>query len=751
MADTLTLDTIMSWAVEQGASVRLIGDDQQLAAVGAGGVLRDIQTSQGASVLTELMRFTDPAEAAASLALRHGDASGLGFYLDTGRVHVGDLATMTDAAFGAWQSDTTAGLGSIMLAPTRELVGELNQRARTHRLARGGVPHGPEVLLADGNRASVGDTIITRVNDRRLRISRTDWVKNGDLWTVRDVTADGGLVAAHRSSGRLVRLPRDYVTTATELGYACTIHSAQGVSVDTMHGVCTGAESRQQFYTMMTRGRQANHVWLEVVPDPDPGVLTRPEGLNPPTPTDILEKILRRDQTQTSASSFLRKQSDPRVLLGQATARYLDGLGVAAAHHLGTAAVADLDARAEALLPGITDQHAWPTLHTHLLLLGTQGADPIGSLSDALDRRSIAGADDMAAVLSWRLDDTGLRNTTPGPLPWLPGIPTPLAADPTFGEWLTSQSARSPADHAGTPAGLPADRSAGLDADRRPPTRRRPARRDRGVAGRDAGRPRRPAPHRTTPDLAGSPHLAAPPRHPATPRARARNGRMGTVPGPPRPGCRPRPLHPRARRTPRRAVPQRPRRSPARPHRRRSRAAARRPRGRRVVVAHPPPASPARRRRPGACRARRVDLPAGVARRRPAGGAHHQQPAVAGAGRPGRRGAGPRLATVRPHPVARGWHRPARPLPVPAATRGDRHRLTRRTRTTRTRPRRNCPGVGSRQARRRRVGLVGRGRRRPARAGQAGPGVHGATRDHRGRPATPARTRRRLAHLPCQP
>ncbi|MEA4945833.1 MULTISPECIES: MobF family relaxase [Propionibacteriales] len=440
MADTLTLDTVVSWAVEQGASVRLIGDDQQLAAVGAGGVLRDIQTSQGASVLTELMRFTDPSEAAASLALRDGDASGLGFYLDGQRVHVGDLATMTGAAFGAWQCDTATGRASIMLAPTRELVGELNQRARTDRLARIGVPDGPEVLLADGNRASVGDTIITRVNDRRLRISRTDWVKNGDLWTVRDITADGGLVAAHRASGRLVRLPGDYVTTASELGYACTIHSAQGVSVDTMHGVCTGAESRQQFYTMMTRGRHANHVWLEVVPDPDPGVLTRPEGLNPPTPTDILETILRRDQTQTSASSFLRAQSDPRLLLGQATARYLDGLGVAAAHHLGTAAVADLETCAEALLPGITDQPAWPTLHTHLLLLGATGAEPIGSLTDALDVRSIAGAHDIAAVLSWRLDDTGLRNITPGPLPWLPGIPTPLAADPTFGEWLTSQS-----------------------------------------------------------------------------------------------------------------------------------------------------------------------------------------------------------------------------------------------------------------------------------------------------------------------
>jgi hypothetical protein len=34
--------------------------------------------------------------------------------------------------------------------------------------------------LADGNRASVGDVIITRSNDRRLRLAANDWVKNGD-------------------------------------------------------------------------------------------------------------------------------------------------------------------------------------------------------------------------------------------------------------------------------------------------------------------------------------------------------------------------------------------------------------------------------------------------------------------------------------------------------------------------------------------------------------------------------------------
>ncbi|WP_341730111.1 AAA family ATPase, partial [Brooklawnia sp.] len=133
MADTISLAQICSWAVEQGASVRLIGDDQQLAAIGAGGVLRDIQTTHGAVQLTELMRFTDPAESAASLALRNGDVSALGFYLDNQRVHVGDLATMTSQAFDAWRADTDTGLDSIMLAPTRDIVHDLNQQARTHR------------------------------------------------------------------------------------------------------------------------------------------------------------------------------------------------------------------------------------------------------------------------------------------------------------------------------------------------------------------------------------------------------------------------------------------------------------------------------------------------------------------------------------------------------------------------------------------------------------------------------------------
>jgi conjugative relaxase-like TrwC/TraI family protein len=190
MADTLTLDTAVQFIIGRGGSVRLVGDDQQLAAIGAGGVLRDIESIHGVVRLTELHRFADPAEAAATLALREGRPEALGFYLDRRRVHVGDPTTTLDDVFNAWQNDRSQGLDAIMLAPTRELVSRLNQRAQDHRLA--GTTPRREVELADGNRASVGDLVITRSNDRRVRISATDWVKNGDRWSVLNLTRTVG-------------------------------------------------------------------------------------------------------------------------------------------------------------------------------------------------------------------------------------------------------------------------------------------------------------------------------------------------------------------------------------------------------------------------------------------------------------------------------------------------------------------------------------------------------------------------------
>jgi hypothetical protein len=436
MAETVSLDTAVQFVIGRGGSVRLVGDDQQLAAVGAGGVLRDIKHTHGALHLAELHRFTNPAEGQASLLLRDGRLEALEFYLKHGRVHVGDLATTTEDAFSAWAGDRAAGLDAILLAPTRDLVGDLNRRARAHRLNHSPAP--PEVRLADGNLASIGDVIITRSNDRRLRLTATDWVKNGDRWTITDVGNGGDLTVRHSRSHLTVRLPADYVRESTGLGYATTIHAAQGVSADTMHGLFTGQESRQQLYTMLTRGRAANHLYLQVVGDGDPHTVIRPDIISPRTPTETLQQILARDEAPVSASTLLRELNNPAARLFQAVQRYTDGLHVAAEQLVGPETVAALD-QADRYIPGLTAEPGWPTLRAHLLGLAAETDEhPLRHMLTAASGRDLSTAGDMAAVLYWRLP--ALTPTNPGPLPWLPDIPEALHDHPVWGHYLAKRS-----------------------------------------------------------------------------------------------------------------------------------------------------------------------------------------------------------------------------------------------------------------------------------------------------------------------
>ena len=273
---------------------------------------------------------------------------------------------MLDQLFDSWSADRAAGLDSVMLAPTRDLVADLNQRARTARLD-GTIPDA-EVELADGNHASAGDVIITRRNDRRLQLNATNWVKNGDRWTIHSIT-DHGVRVRHTQTGRHITLPADYIAEWAELGYATTTHTAQGVTADTCHGMLTGDETRQQAYTMLTRGRHTNTCYLTVVGDGDPHTLIHPEVVHPATAVDQLEHILARDESPLSATTTLRQAGDPKLLLGDATARYADAVVFAADH---TASAADrhtITVAADRLLPGLTRADAWPAMLAQLLTI----------------------------------------------------------------------------------------------------------------------------------------------------------------------------------------------------------------------------------------------------------------------------------------------------------------------------------------------------------------------------------------------
>ena len=133
MADTLTLDTAVQFAIDRGASVRLVGDDQQLAAIGAGGVLRDIKQTHGALHLTELHRFTNPPKqqhhspsAKANQRRSTSISITVAFMSATSPRPLRMPSRLGSRPSGRTRRDHAR--------PTRELVAELNRRARAHRL-----------------------------------------------------------------------------------------------------------------------------------------------------------------------------------------------------------------------------------------------------------------------------------------------------------------------------------------------------------------------------------------------------------------------------------------------------------------------------------------------------------------------------------------------------------------------------------------------------------------------------------------
>ena len=209
--------------------------------------------------------------------------------------------------------------------------------------------------LSDDCEARVGDVVITRRNDRRLGVSGTDWVKNGDRWVVTGIK-DGALSVRHHDSALHATLPAPYVAAHVELGYASTVHTAQGLTADVMHGIVTGEESRQTLYTMLTRGRVENHVHVVLADVGEDHALASPVLDRQATATELLDGILARDGAAVSATTTRGVAAAPEAQLQDAVTRYADALALAA-----TKVRVDLDEAPVGPLPwlaGVPDEVA---------------------------------------------------------------------------------------------------------------------------------------------------------------------------------------------------------------------------------------------------------------------------------------------------------------------------------------------------------------------------------------------------------
>lgn len=426
MIATPKMEKIITLAQERGALVRALGDYRQLSAVGSGGALRLVDREIGAVHLDELFRFKNPEEAAATLSLREpplvGTDKPFSWYLENNRVVAGSADAMVEDVFLKYSADIQAGKQSIMIASTNEAVTKLNDLAQAHAIEHGQVSTGAgAVALHNSSRAHLGDTIVTRKNARRLVVnSGQDFVKNGDLWRVTDLHDDGRITAQHTGHGGKVTLPAHYVEQSVELGYASTIHRAQGSTVDTAHALVDASTDRAGAYVALTRGRENNQLYVALA--------------NGEKRDDVLDRIssaYERDLTvhesvdqlraeHRNLATLIAQHEDISELAVQKVMQpyLLEGMSRVTEHPVRdkdsgqiidhTPADGAADAKAVLASP------AWPALAHDMGEAYRQGIDPAALVERAYSYRPLEASDqgaeakDYAAVMQWRVEQIGV-------------------------------------------------------------------------------------------------------------------------------------------------------------------------------------------------------------------------------------------------------------------------------------------------------------------------------------------------------
>jgi conjugative relaxase-like TrwC/TraI family protein len=411
LAGTATLDALTAQATRAGAKVLLVGDHAQLSAVDAGGAFNLLAERGRPAQLTSLWRFTHRWEAAATRGLRTGDLRVLDAYADHDRISAGPVEVMCEQAYTAWQADTEAGIPAILLAADAATVSALNTRAHNDRVTDGLVS-ASGVTTSDGTLIGVGDQVVTRANNRRLKIPG-GYVRNGDLWHVTAIGADGSLTVTRLTrTGQTVGderadvvLPVDYVNAYVDLGYATTTHRAQGITVDHAHVLAAPGMVRENLYVAMTRGRHSNHVYV-AVDDPDPTCDYLPDPHGAPGGREVLETILATTGAERSATQMIAARQNlaeslkclepiRHTLLADATTRHW------------TAALPATGLRPDQVTAVLASPARGPLFTA--LDRGTAAGYPMASvLRDLIDSRPLDSADDpardIAAVLHTRVD-----------------------------------------------------------------------------------------------------------------------------------------------------------------------------------------------------------------------------------------------------------------------------------------------------------------------------------------------------------
>ena len=240
--------------------------------------------------MTEKPQFT-PWQVAASEALRDGDAaSAIAAHHTRGRFHIryDEEKTLTGLV-DDWERYRRANpdKSSVVLARTRAEVRALSHLMRERRFAA--LPDGERpdtdrvtVIVSRGTEDERTTSPLEIARGDCLRIGATHWEKqlfNGTVVTVDEFKAqktEAGaepsvLISGHTEDGRNVSFRHDeirdwYGNIRLDHGYAVTITSAQGLTVDRTFLLADARPARETIYPAVTRHREGLDIYVNRAP-----------------------------------------------------------------------------------------------------------------------------------------------------------------------------------------------------------------------------------------------------------------------------------------------------------------------------------------------------------------------------------------------------------------------------------------------------------------------------------------------------
>ena len=306
MVGTRDLARLAAAAAAADAKLVLVGDDQQLPEIQAGGAFRALAERVGAVELRSVRRQRHAWDRSSLAALRAGDVDRfVREYDQHGRIAAAPTPTDGRAAMVAdWWDAHHRGDDALMIAHRRRDVAALNDAAREVLRAAGSI--GDDELVTAQRAFAVGDRVIAGRNDPRLG------VVNGQAATLTAIAADQLVVAFDGRSP--IELPHSYAEHGSlDYAYAITAHRAQGATVDRAFVLGSDELYREWGYTALPRHREEVRFYVSATPD----TLNRPPSPLQGDPDAAREPVRMLAMSRVPSSS--RSTAWSRSFAGRST------------------------------------------------------------------------------------------------------------------------------------------------------------------------------------------------------------------------------------------------------------------------------------------------------------------------------------------------------------------------------------------------------------------------------------------------